>query len=392
MAPNAMEMGGRLAATRVEAASAPGLDQPPRFMAMEADAVRSAKQNNGQAMDVTIHRLSETWRSRWEGFVEAAPGATLAHAAPWSSVISWAMGDQDRSLVAEREGEVCGILPIRLFSHWLFRTFQVSLPWLDYGGVLADGPETARALLDAATAQAQRDEARFVELRSVDPVFSELPVREDKVTFWLHLKDADGVWKGLDTKARNQVRKAQKSGLVCQFGREALLPEFYRVFSRNMRDLGTPVWDISLFQNILKAFPKTSEIALIRLGDKAIGGGLVLSFKDTVYMPSASSLREYFHLCPNNLLYWEVIKRACDMEYRIFDFGRSTVGSGTYQFKKQWGATPKPLHWQYVLLRGDGMPRLNPSNPQFKVLIEVWKRLPLRIATWLGPRIVRHLP
>jgi len=343
-------------------------------------------------MDVNVHRLSECWRPGWEAFVEARPVASLSHAGPWLSVISHALGHQGRSLVAERESEVCGVLPMVLLKHRLFGTFHVSLPWLDYGGVLADDAETVRTLLEAATAQARADGASFIELRTVEKVQPDLPTREEKVTFWLSLGQADAVWKGLDPKVRNQVRKAQKAGLTCHFGREELLPDFYDVFTRNMRDLGTPVWGINFFQNILEALPKTAEIALIRLGDKTVGGGLVLSFKDTVYMPSASSLRQYLHLCPNNLLYWEVIKRACDNGYRTFDFGRSTVGSGTYQFKKQWGAAVKPLHWQYILLKGDQIPRLNPSNPKFRLAVAAWKRLPLPIANCLGPRIVRNLP
>lgn len=347
---------------------------------------------NEKSMDVTVRRFSKSSAPRWEAFVEEKCGANMAGAAPWLPVICRAFGHQDRSFIAESYGEVCGILPMMLIKHWLFGAFYISLPWLDYGGALANSPETARALLDAATEQARQDRAGFIELRSVDPAFADLPVREDKVTFWLPLGDADAIWKGFDAKVRNQVRKAQKSGLSCEFGREELLPEFYRVFARNMRDLGTPVWGAALFANILEAFPKTSEIAVIRHGEKPIGGGLVCSFKDTVYMPSASSLREYFRLCPNNLLYWEVIKRACENGYKTFDFGRSTVASGTYSFKKQWGAEIKRLHWQYVLLDGKQMPQLNPSNPRFTFLIEVWKRLPLPIANWLGPRIVRHLP
>ncbi len=343
-------------------------------------------------MGVTVHRFSERWRAGWEAFIDAAPGATLAHAEPWLSVISKAMGHQDRSLIAERGGEVCGVLPMMLLSHWLFGTFTVSLPWLDYGGILADGADTAGALCDAAVTQARADGASFIELRSVEKVQPDLPTREEKVTFWLPLGDADTVWKGLDPKVRRHVRTAEKAGLRCQFGREELLPEFYWVFARNMRDLGTPVWGMALFENILGAFPKTSEIALVRLGEKAVGGGLVLSFKDTVYMPSVSSLRPYFPMRPNNILYWEVIKRACERGDRHFDFGRSTVGSGTYHFKKHWGAVVKPLHWQYILLDGKKIPQLNPSNPRFKFFIEVWKRLPLGIANRLGPRIVRHLP
>ena len=343
-------------------------------------------------MDVTVHRFSERWRAGWGAFVDASPGATLAHADPWLSVICGALGHKNRSLVAERGGEVCGVLPMMLLSHWLFGTFTVSLPWLDYGGILADGVDTAGALRDVAVTQARADGASFIELRSVEKVQPDLPTRDDKVTFLLQLGSVDEVWRCFDSKIHRHVRKAQRAGLRCQFGREELLPDFYRVFARNMRDLGTPVWDIALFEDILKAFPKTSEIALVRLGEKAVGGGLVLSFKDTVHMPSVSSLRPYFPLRPNNLLYWEVIKRSCEQGYRTFDFGRSTVGSGNYDFKKHWGTTVKPLHWQYVLLDGNQIPQLNPSNPQFKALIEIWKRLPLSIANWLGPHIVRHFP
>ncbi len=343
-------------------------------------------------MDVTIHRFAESWRMGWEALTEAAPGATMAHAEPWLTVISRGLGHQDRSLIAERDGEVCGVLPMMLLSHWLFGTFHVSLPWLDYGGVIADDPDTCQLLLQAATTQAGADGASFIELRSVERVRPELPTRDDKVTLVLELGSVEAAWSQLEPTVRNKVRKAQRAGLTCHFGGQELIPKFYRVFARNMRDLGTPVWGVALFENILTAFPKTSGIALIRVGQKPIGGGLVLCFKDTVHVLSASSLRPFFHMCPNNLLYWEVIRWACETGYRQFDFGRSTVGSGTYNFKKQWGTAVKPLPWQYVLLNRNGIPQLNPSNPRLKVLIELWKRLPLAIATWLGPRIVRHLP
>lgn len=343
-------------------------------------------------MSVRVHQFSEVWRVRWQAFVEGSPAATLAHTAAWLSVIARALGHQDRSLIAERGGEVCGVLPMMLLRHWLFGTFHVSVPWLDYGGIAANDSETSHHLLQAAVTRARVDGTSFIELRSVEKVRSDLATRDDKVTLVLEIGSAEAVWRRLDSKVRNQIRKAQKAGLNCQFGREELLPEFYRIFARNMRDLGTPVWGVALFENILKGFPKRSELALVRLGEKPVGGGLVISFKDTASMPSASSLRPYFHLCPNNLLYWEVIKRACETGYRYFDFGRSTVGSGTYHFKKQWGAAVKPLHWQYVLLKRENIPQFNPSNPRMKVFIEAWKRFPVRLATWLGPRIVRHLP
>lgn len=343
-------------------------------------------------MDVRVHPFSEGWHLDWRAFVEAAPGATLGHALPLLSVITQSLGHQDRSLVAERAGQVCGVLPIVLLSHWFFGTYHVSLPWLDYGGILADDPETCCHLLDAAVSQARGDGASFIELRSVERVRSDLPTREDKVTLLLRLGLPESVWRRLDAKVRNQVRKAQRAGLRCQFGREDLLPAFYHVFARNMRDLGTPVWGMELFRTILAVFSKESEVAVVWQGRHAIAAGLTIAFKDRVVMPSASALREFRPLCPNNLLYWEVIKRASERGYETFDFGRCTIGSSTFQFKKQWGAAVVPLYWQYVLLGRTDIPRLNPSNPRFKIFIEAWKRLPIGVATWLGPRIVRHLP
>jgi len=342
--------------------------------------------------EIAIHRLAGRWLPAWEAFVDRMPGATLAHDARWSEVISYALGHEDRSLIAERGGQICGILPMMLLKHWWLGTFHVSLPWLDYGGIVASDEEACSRLVDTAVEQATEDRASFIEFRSVRKVRRELPTRDDRVTFLLELGPPEAVWGRLDSKVRNQVRKAQRTGLKCEFGGGELLREFYQVFARNMRDLGTPVWGISLFQRILEAYPGASRVALVRLGEKAIGGGLILHHKDVAYMPSASSLRQYFHLCPNNLLYWEVIKRACETGYKYFDFGRSRVGSGTFHFKQQWGPLVKPLSWQYALLDRRKIPQLNPSNPRLRVLIEVWKRLPPVLTNWLGPRIVRHLP
>ena len=343
-------------------------------------------------VDVRVHQFSEIWLRGWNSFIEALPEATLAHAGSWLSVIPRALGHEDRSLIAERAGEVCGILPMMLLSHWLLGTFHVSLPWLDYGGIIARDPETCQHLLQAAIAQAKLDGASFIELRSVDTLQPDLPTRDDKVKLLLQLGETDGVWRRMDPKVRNQVRKATRSGLSCEFGQEELLGDFYQVFSQNMRDLGTPVWGIELFHTILAAFPKESEIAVVRQGNNPIAAGVTIAFRDTVAMPSASALRKFRPLCPNNLLYWEVIKRACEKGYRQFDFGRSTVGSGTCHFKRQWGPRVERLPWQYVLLKRKDIPRLNPSNPRLRLCIELWKRMPVGLATWLGPRIVHHLP
>jgi hypothetical protein len=109
-------------------------------------------------------------------------------------------------------------------------------------------------------------------------------------------------------------------------------------------------------------------------------------------MPWASSVRDYNALCPNHLLYWSIIQFAAAKGHAVLDFGRSTPGEGTFKFKEQWGARPLPLHWEYVLAEGTPMPDVSPANPKFQAAIEIWKRLPLPLATRIGPHVVRGIP
>jgi FemAB-related protein (PEP-CTERM system-associated) len=167
---------------------------------------------------------------------------------------------------------------------------------------------------------------------------------------------------------------------------------FYEVFCRNMRDLGTPVYGKSFFRNILETFPDTTRIISVMLENKTVASGILTWFKDSLEVPWASSISDHREKCPNNLLYWEAIRFAIRNGSRKFDFGRSTPGEGTYRFKKQWGALPYPLYWQYLLKDGKQLPELNPKNPKYEMAIKVWQRLPLVVTNLLGPRIVKNIP
>jgi serine/alanine adding enzyme len=154
-----------------------------------------------------------------------------------------------------------------------------------------------------------------------------------------------------------------------------------------MRDLGSPVHSRRFFAAILEEFKESARLAMVRKGNQTIGGAVCFSFRDTLQVPWASSLREYFPLCPNNLLYWEMIRWGCENGYRRFDFGRSSPGSGTYHFKKQWGTIEEPLHWQCVSrVRKQGA-TIHSDDPKYQWLIRTWSRLPLTVTKLLGPRL-----
>lgn len=350
-------------------------------------ATASPPATDAGSIDICVATSAEA--SEWDRFVASHPGATGYHAWAWRDVIARAFGHESIYLSARSGGSIVGVLPLVFINSRLFGRSLTSLPFLNYGGVVAGTTDIAERLVEAAATIARERRCPHVELRHIDRRMPALPVRQHKVTMLLPL--VKPVWDGLDRKVRNQIRKAQKSGLMADRGGVELLADFYTVFARNMRDLGTPVYSRRLFEEALRAFPDRAALHVVRLEGRPVAAGLTYRTAGTVEVPWASSIRDYSALCPNHLLYWSVIEAAVENGCDTLDFGRSTPGEGTFKFKEQWGAQPVPLHWEYRLLDGATLPNLSPSNPKYRLMIETWKRLPLPVASLLGPHIVRSI-
>jgi FemAB-related protein (PEP-CTERM system-associated) len=312
----------------------------------------------------------------------------------WLEVLRQAFGHTVYGLEALADGRTRGFLPLAYVSSFLFGRFLVSLPYLNTGGVRAEDEAAGAALIDRAVRLADELGVRHLELRHEQP--TEHPALTGRLTTKVHMRlalpDFPGpLWTGLPAKVRNQVRKGEKSGLKVFWGGEDLLADFYAVFSRNMRDLGTPVYGRGLFRAILRRFPQGSEVCVVRAGAVPVAAALLLHGDGVSEVPSASSLREYNSACANMLLYWNLLDRAVQRRQAVFDFGRSTVDGNTYRFKKQWGAREEPAVWQYYLRNGSA-DAVRPDNPRYQRLIRVWQRLPVSLTRWLGPAIVRGIP
>ena len=332
-------------------------------------------------------------QSQWDRYVRAQTAATGYHLWGWRRVIERAFGHRCVYLAAMHRDDVVGILPLVVFRSPLFGRFAVSLPFLNYGGVVADTEAAARALLERATAIAREQGLSHVELRHQHAMFPELPSKRHKVGMQLALSDShDALWQRLDRKVRNLVRKAEKANLTVIVGGAELISDFYGVFAANMRDLGTPVYSRRLFEAVLGEFGETARVFVVYLGTQPVAASVTVEWRKSIEVPWASSSREHRALSPNMLLYWAMLRHAIDRHCRTFDFGRSTPNEGTFHFKRQWGAEPIPFAWEYKLLEGDAVPDQSPANPKFRLAIEMWKRLPLPVTTLLGPHIVRSIP
>ncbi len=328
----------------------------------------------------------------WDDFVESRPSSTGYHQWCWRGLFERVFHHETVYLTALRGSDVAGVLPLVAFRGPLFGRCLVSLPFVNYGGVLANDTEAASLLVRAAGEEADRRGAAHVELRHTRRLFPDLPVRRHKVAMTMRLAGSEeAAWQALNHKVRNQIRKAHWSGLHAEVGGVELAGDFYRVFAANMRDLGSPVYPRRLFTDVLTSIPD-SHAYVVRQKGKPVAAGITIGYRDVVENPWASSLRKYRALCPNMLLYWMMIRDAIARGYERFDFGRSTPHEGTYRFKKQWGAEESPFYWEYVLAGGRALPKRSPRNPKFQVAVAVWRRLPLWTTRLLGPAIVRNIP
>jgi FemAB-related protein (PEP-CTERM system-associated) len=344
---------------------------------------------------MNIRLFKEGDGKQWDRYVMGSRAAASYHLAGWKDVIEKSFGHKTHYLIAEGSNrEIQGVLPLVLMKSVLFGRFMISLPYFNYGGICADNEEAATGLLRAAEGIAIENGAAHIELRHTCQKDYGLPAKKAKVSMRLALpQNPDELWRSFPSKLLSQTRRPIKENMYARVGREGELESFYRVFSVNMRDLGTPVYSKEFFRNILGAFPESSWICTVytKEGWPAASGFLV-GFKEVLEIPWASSIRRYNPSSPNMLLYWSVLNFACEKGYSVFDFGRSTPGESTYRFKEQWGAIPMQLYWHYWLRNGGPLPELNPKNPKYQTAIRIWQKLPVSVTKIIGPSIVKNLP
>lgn len=313
----------------------------------------------------------------------------------WAEVFSSAFRHRPYFLWMQTDERITGVLPLMHIRGPIFGSFLVSQPYLNTGGVLADTPEVAAQLIERAVQLADSLNVKHLELRHESR--AEHPGLNSTNTEKVHMRmelpaTVDGLWTGLKSKLRSQVKKPlNDSSLSVTFGHLDQLDAFYDVFCRNMRDLGTPPFSKKLFREMLVQFGETAEICSVILNGQPIASGFLLHGPDVTLIPSASSLREFNHTACNMLMYWHALKRSVERGQKAFDFGRSSLDSGTYKFKQQWGAEEYPAVWQYCLRQGD-IGDVRPSSGKFDKVIAVWQKLPVWFTKLIGPEIVRGIP
>lgn len=337
-----------------------------------------------------IAELAPPEHAAWDRFVQQCPEATFFHRAGWQTVIEQVFRHRSLFLYAEQDGEITGVLPLAQVRSWLFGHSLVSLPFCVYGGAAVADETVREALEQAAVARARELGVDHLELRHREPVHPEWPTKGLYHTFRKAIDpDPDVNLQNIPRKQRRMVRQGIKAGLTAEH--DSGVDRFFRTYAASVHRLGTPVFPKALFRTLREVFGADCDVLTVHRDGQVIASVMSFYFRDEVLpyygggYPAARDVAGY------DFMYWELMRRACESGYRVFDFGRSKEGTGAFSFKKNWGFEPQPLAYEFYLVRGREVPDHNPMNPKYRRFIRLWQRLPLPVANLLGPRIVRGL-
>lgn len=329
----------------------------------------------------------------WDRFVDAHPQGTFFHRSGWFYVIEGAFGHRCLHYFMERDGEITGIMPMGWLRTRLFGNSMISMPFCVYGGPLALDQETLDKLYEYAGNLFTESRADSMELRFRDPVAMPegwVPGPDLYVTFRKQIEaDHERNMKAIPRKQRAMVRKAIQNGLTSLPNRNA--DRLHAIYAESVRNLGTPVFSRKYFRLLLEVFGRDADITTVFDKETPVASVMNFYFRDEVLPYYGGGTTAARSLAANDFLYWEVMRRAADRGCRMFDFGRSKRGTGSFAFKHNWGFQEQALNYYFQLKPGTAIPEVNPTNPKYAAFIKAWKHLPLPIANAIGPRIVRGI-
>jgi FemAB-related protein (PEP-CTERM system-associated) len=340
--------------------------------------------------EIRIRELTPDYVRPWDDFVEACAEATFFHRAGWKEVIERAFGHQTHYLFAESGGRITGVLPLGHIKSRLFSNALISTPFGASGGIATDDEQVYRQLEAAACQLAEDLGVDYLELRNREAHQPDWPTKRLYVNFRKTIDpDPEQNLLAIPRKQRAMVRKGIKAGLESTF--DASVDRFYTAFSDSVRSLGTPVFSRSYFEILREVFGDQCDILTVTHQGELISSVLSFYFRDEVLPYYAGGMPRARQLKGNDFMYWELMRRSCERGVRVFDYGRSKQGTGSYSFKKNWGFEPAPLYYEYYLLKARQMPDVSPMNPKYRVFINAWKRLPLPVTRLVGPMLARNL-
>lgn len=340
---------------------------------------------------LSIRDYRDSDRDRWDAFVSACPDATFFHRIGWRQIYEQQFRHRTHYLLAERSGEVVGVLPLVELRSVLFGHSLSSLPFAVYGGVASTDAQVIAELHEAARALAARQGASHLELRNRATREPSWARQDLYVTFRKTLlPGVEANMTAIPRKQRAMVRKGIQRGLSSVIDSDTA--RFFDLYADNQHRHGTPPHSRKYFEALQQVFGSDCEVlTVLDPQGQPVSSVLSFYFRDEVLPYYAGDLTAARDLAANDFKYWELMRRAVERGLHVFDFGRSKNGTGSFDFKRNWGFEATPLYYEYCLYGRDSVPQNNPANPKYRAAIDLWRRLPRGVVNAVGPALARHL-
>jgi FemAB-related protein (PEP-CTERM system-associated) len=343
-------------------------------------------------MSISIHIA--THQTAWDNYIADHPKASPYHKFAWLQAIEEAYQHKNISLIAIENHNVVGVMPCIAMNRPFGKTKFCALPFCDIGYAIADTEEITKALQHNALSLLADSKGSIFEYRDTESQVTDQQIPSQKVRMLMPLpQTAEILFDGFKSKLRSQIRKAEKNGLTCSINNnQQAIDNFYLIFAKNMRKLGSPVHSKKWFEALVKHYKDDLFLGVVYKQSTPVGAGIILRNSNKIAIPWASTDADYNYLAPNMMLYWSLLKHACDLGCSQFDFGRSTFGEGTYKFKQQWGAEPVPLIWSDLANHNPDVNSAVIEKSILRTTVEtIWSHLPLGLTTLIGPQIRKHI-
>lgn len=354
------------------------------------------KTTPAHAAPIDVTNGDDIDRTEWDAYVRAHSDGTFFHLSGWGETIRTAYGYEPQYVTARRDGVIVGILPLTDVRSPLLGRAMISSSFTVGGGPLADDGAALTALLDHATQVATERRVKYIECRSDFEADQNWRVKTGQSADFriALLEDEDAAFKLIPRRRRADIRKAMA---IADSGRMSIrydndIDTFYAIYADAMRRLGTPVFPKRFLQTLIKNFAAETEIAVVDCDDEPVTA-LLSFFHGKATLPyyagvgqKATAAHAYTYLV------WRTMRRAADRGLTEYDFGRSKIGSGPFQYKKLWGIEPEFLTYRVRLIEAGEMPNVSPNNPKFALFSNMWRRLPTPVANIAGPLLAPNFP
>jgi FemAB-related protein (PEP-CTERM system-associated) len=331
---------------------------------------------------------------RIDSFVAGWPGAEFFHRPQWSRAVERGCGQKSHFLVAEDQaGALAGCLPLTEIRSFLFGHALVSAGFGTGGGILASDGAAVEALAEAAWALARSLGCGSVELRG--GALPEGWERREGVYSGFSTAlpaDPEALLPALTKRQRYEVKKAMARGLEVTAGNDRRhVDGFYHVYRECVRNLGTPVFPAALFEAMADEYGEDCDVLIVWKDGRPVAANFNIYHQGTGQCHWGGGTAEAKACRANDVMMYAQMRHLAERGCTRADFGRSKLGTGPYERKKCWHLDERPLVYAVRTAEGKAPRDVNPLSPKYRLQVELWKRLPLRLANFVGPHIARGL-